>query len=663
MAISLTLIKYRVPKTVQWIVKLLFIFLLIFTAFRVATVICFKPGATGLIELWPSFWLGLKYDLRWIAFILFPIALFSLYPKFSPFYSQRLKKFWTIYLGLATLLVLFFYGADFGQFAYINARLNADALIFAEDPRESLQMVWQSYPVMWILIGLVGSVLMMTWMFRRTHVGVEGQNINIHKFDYRRRWHLAALLILGWFMYGFLTARPLNFFRAFSLNDEFKSNLALNPLQNFFTTLRFRDPDYNTKAKEYFPVMKNFLGIDHHGQGKNPYSRLQIPGSKALESQPNVVLVICESFSMYKSSMSGNPLNATPYFQELCKGGVFFDRCFTPTFGTARGVFALITGIPDVQLSKFATRNEASVNQRTIINDFEGYDKFYFIGGRSQFNNFTGLVNNIKGVQIYEKGKYASKDLNVWGISDKNLFLEANKAMAACQKPFFSIIQTANNHRPFNIPEEDKDFSSRIIPEEELKKYGFESQQEYDAFVYSDYCFRKFMEAASREEYFHNTIFVFIGDHGVEGNATAIYPKAWTEQRLSEEHVPLLFYAPALLMPQYRQEVVSQVDVLPTIAGMIQQPYTNSTIGRDLLDSSRKENAAFIIYHAPGWIGVVNDQFFYRRNIRINKEELVPVTNNPVMLSESQKDSVKKHLGILTNAIYETSRWMLLHNK
>jgi hypothetical protein len=58
-----------------------------------------------------------------------------------------LKKFWTGYLGIITLLVLFFYGADFGQFAYINARLNADALIFAEDPQESLEMVWQSYPV------------------------------------------------------------------------------------------------------------------------------------------------------------------------------------------------------------------------------------------------------------------------------------------------------------------------------------------------------------------------------------------------------------------------------------------------------------------------------------------------------------------------------------
>ncbi len=657
------LISWRVPKTIQWIVKLFLIYLCIFTAFRIATVICFKPKSLSVLELGPSFWLGLKYDLRWIAIILLPIAVLSLFPQLSPFSSERSKKIWTAYLGVTTLLVLFFYGADFGQFAYINARLNADALIFAEDPRESLQMVWQSYPVVWILFGLFGAVLMMIWMFRRMHVDVTEKNINIHKFTYRRRWHGAALLLLGWFVYGFFTMKPLDFFRAFSLDDEFKSNLALNPLQNFFTTLRFRNPDHNTKAAEYYNDMSRFLQLEKDNSFKKGYSRLIHPGSRAFESQPNVVLVICESFSMYKSSMSGNPLNSTPYFNQLCNEGIFFERCFTPTFGTARGIFATITGIPDVQLSKFSTRNPESINQRTIINDFDGYEKYYFIGGRSQFNNFKGLVNNINQLHVYEEGKYKAPNLNVWGISDKNLFLEANGFLAKEQKPFFAIIQTADNHRPFDIPEEDKDFNRADINTDTLAKYGFESLKEYHAFAYTDYCIKKFMEAAKNSPWFNNTIFVFTGDHGVEGNATAVYPLAWTEQRLSDEHVPLLFYAPALLAAKKRTEAVSQIDILPTVAGMMQQPYLNSTLGRDLVDSNKKENAAFIIYHAPGWIGVVNDDYFFRKNIRINKEELVPVRNNLPVLSTLQQDSVKKHLSQLTSAIYETARWMLINNK
>lgn len=347
----------------------------------------------------------------------------------------------------------------------------------------------------------------------------------------------------------------------------------------------------------------------------------------------------------------------------MCNKGIFFERCFTPSFGTARGVFATITGLPDVQLSKFATRNEESVNQRTIINGFVGYEKFYFIGGRSQFNNFKGLVSNIENIQVFEEGKYKAQNLNVWGISDKNLFLEANEVLAKQQKPFFAIIQTANNHRPFNIPEEDIDFVREEVSDEVLNANGFESIKEYHAFAYSDYCFKKFIEAAKKTAYFNNTIFIFTGDHGVEGDAGKLYPSAWNEQRLCEEHVPLLFYAPALLEPQKRTETVSQIDILPTIAGMLQQPYLNTTLGRDLLDPNKKENAAFIIYHAPGWIGVVNDDYYYRKNIRFKKDELVPVRFNMPTLSTKQVDSVKAKLSQLTSAMYETARWMLLNNK
>ena len=92
-------------------------------------------------------------------------------------------------------------------------------------------------------------------------------------------------------------------------------------------------------------------------------------------------------------------------------------------------------------------------------------------------------------------------------------------------------------------------------------------------------------------------------------------------------------------------------------------PYTNTTLGRDVLDTSKNENAAFIIYHAPGWIGVVNDDYFYRKNIRIKKDELVPVRSGLPVLSKAQEDSVKNKMSILTSAIYETARWMLVNNK
>ncbi len=644
-------------------IKLFIIYLCMFTAFRIATAFLFKPKATGLIELVPSFWLGLKYDLRWIAIVLSPIIVLSIFKRFSPFHSARTKKMWTIYLAVITLVIMFFYGADFGNFSYNHTRIGASALNFKDDPYEMFRMVWQSYPIVWILIGLGIAVFLAAKLFRSTHVAIDANNY-WHKFEYKRRWYLLALLMMFWFVYGFLQFSPLTRQDAYKLNDNFKSYLALNPFQNFITSLKQRNPDFNTSgAAKYYTTISGYLQLDSLTQSRYNYERTVLPNSHGLESKPNVVLVLCESFSMYKSSMSGNKLNSTPYFNGLCKEGIFFDRCFTPTFGTARGLFATITGIPDVQLAKFSTQNPEAVNQQTIINHFEGYSKFYFIGGRSQFNNFRGLVNNIDGIDIYEKGKYKSPEINVWGISDKDLFREAGDVLMQQNKPFFAVIQTAHNHRPFMLPIDEKEFTCDRIDKDILAKNGFESQEEYQAFCYTDFCFKKFIETAKQQSYFNNTIFVFVGDHGVEGESNAVYPKAWNSHRLSDEHVPLLYYAPALLQPATYHYTVSQIDLLPTLAGMIHQPYTNTTLGRDVIRQTDIFHAAFIIHHDEGNIGVVTDNYYFVKNINITQQELVPVKDGLPALTPRQSDSIKNQLSQLTSAIFETSKWMLVNNR
>ena len=577
-----------IPLTIQWLFVLWLIYIVIFTIFRISTVFLFKPDIVPVSSLLPSFWLGFRFDAKWISMILLPIAILSVYPKFSPFYSEKNKRVWSYYLAIATLIVLFFFGADFGNFSYNHTRINASALNFAEDPVISFKMLWQSYPMVWILTALIVTVILMSKVFKKTHVNTLKRNIT-GNIIYRKRWHAGAILFLGWCLYGVFSFRPLKWKDAFELNDNFKSYVALNPLQNFFTTLQFRKPSFeDAKAKAYFPVIADFLQLNSENISDKDYSREVLPDGKALESRPNIVLVICESFSMYKSSMSGNPLNTTPYFKSMCDSGLFFNRCFSPTFGTARGVFAVLTGTPDVQLSEFSTRNPEAIHQHTIINDFVNYDKFYFLGGSSDFNNFDGLVKNIDNIHLYQEGSYKSAPLNVWGISDKNLFLEAEDVFSKQEKPFFAIIQTADNHRPFSIPPEDTDFEKRIVSEDTLRKYGFESLKEFQAFCYTDYCFKKLIEGAKKDKWFNNTIFVFVGDHGVEGEASAMYPDAWTEGRLSDEHVPLLFYAPELINSQTRHDVVSQIDILPTLAGMLHMPYTNTTLGRDMLHSKVK---------------------------------------------------------------------------
>jgi phosphoglycerol transferase MdoB-like AlkP superfamily enzyme len=652
--------RYKIPKTILWVINLFLIFLLIFTLFRFATYLAFRPGNFSLVDLLPSFWMGVRYDLRWISIILLPVIIVSMFPQFSPFYSARNKRWWTWYLAIVTFIVFFFFAADFGSFSYNRTRLDAGAMNFAEDFGTSWRMMWQTYPMIWLIAGILVGVWFFWWMYHRSHWRVISKTDGLG-IPYRRKFFIITALIFGLFMYGRIALTPLTWQQCFVFQDNFKSYLALNPLQNFFATLRFRRPEYNEqKAREAFPVMKEWLPLP--AENDFSYRRTILPGSHALESRPNIVLVMCESFSMYKSTMSGNPLNTTPFFDSICQKGIFFERCFSPHFSTARGLFAIVTGIPDAQMFKFSTRNPEALSQRTIINDFEGYNKHYFLGGNPEFNNFKGLLNNIRDLKMHTEVSFTAPRVNVWGISDKDLFLEANQTFREEKSPFFAIIQTSDNHRPFMIPERDTDFKKELVNVEQLRKYGFESQDEYNSFRYSDFAFRKFLEAAQKEEYFHNTIFVFIGDHGVAGNAEELYPSAWTDQRLTDEHVPLLFYAPYLLQPQKRTEVVSQIDVLPTIAGMVQQPYVNTTLGRDLLDTAKKNNFAFIT-NTAGKIGMVTDEFYFISNLNFPDEQMVPVKSNELPYTRAQRDSIKHRLSVFTTAYFETAKYMLMNNK
>lgn len=653
------LLKLRLPKTLLWVINLLVIFIMLFTAYRFLTLLAFKPEGERWIDLIPSFFLGLRFDLRWISMILLPIVIASLIPELSPFHSLRNRKIWTWYLAIITFVIVFFFAADFGAITYNRTRIGASALNFVEDAGISAKMLWQSYPVIWMLLGLFLAVIFFRLMYGKLHLNIviktDGKGIL-----YKRSWFFGAIVFFAFLVYGNVGEQPLKLNAAYQFNNSFRTLLALNPLQNFFYTLNLRRSGYDeTKAREYFPLMKQWMGFDN---SSFTYNREVAPAPDALQTQPNIVLVVCESFSMYKSSLSGNPLNTTPFFQSMADSGIFFNRCFTPHFSTARGLFATITGIPDVQLSKFSTRNPQALDQRTIINDFKGYDKFYFLGGDPGFNNFEGLVKNIDDVQMNVEGKFHCKPVNVWGIADKDLFLEANKVFTKQRKPFFAIIQTADNHRPFTFPKNEDGFRPESASAEELKKYGFESLDEYNAFRYADHSVKKFIETAKKEKYFDNTVFVFVGDHGVTGNAKNIYPKAWNDHRLTEEHVPLLFYAPKLLPPQKRTDVVSQIDVLPTIAGIAGQAYTNTTLGRDVLRNQTGNHYAFIISHDEGRIGMVTNDFVFTKNLNFSQEQ-IHFFNENVSYTPQQRDSIKKKMTEFTSAFYETSRWMLVHNK
>ena len=664
----------KIPKLLRWIFSVVFIFLITMTICRLVFFWTYNPPGKAFSG--SAFLLGLRFDARIACITGLVMMILGAFPFINPFKNTGAKKFWNIVLPLAFTVLLLFYFIDFYHFDYLHQRLNASVLNYLQDAGISYKMMWQTYPLVKATIALVIIAVAARLLF----AGLLNKYIQQESF-YKRKGSLAFLisfLLLAQCIVGKIVVRPgqfpLRWSDAFTLSDDFKSNLALNPFQSFFSTLSFRHSTYDIKkVKASYSLMATHLGVQNFDSLQLNFQRNYIADSAA--KKPNVVLVICESFSAYKSSMYGNPLNTTPFFNELCRNGVFFDRCFTPAYGTARGVWATITGIPDVESPSTASRNPNAVDQHTIINNFKEYSNYYFLGGSANWANIRGvLTNNIRELKLYEEEDYTAKKIDVWGISDKNLFLEANKVLKQQTKPFFAVIQTADNHRPYTIPEEDKAaFKMLQFPADSLKHYGFESNDEMNAFRFTDYCYQQFIEAAKKEAYFDNTIFVFIGDHGIRGSAGDMFPKCWTQQGLTCEHVPLLFYAPKLLQANRIHDVCSQIDVLPSIAALSNTPYLNNTLGRNLFDTlvpnseyksvNRTDKYAFIIDHDVKSIGLISNDYYFLKNQKTGKDDIFSMTGNVPVPQNKQTDSIRNYLSRMTDAYYETSKYLLLNNK
>lgn len=597
-----------------------------------------------------------------VIFLLILLWLFTS-KDCNPFHHNISRKIFKGYFIFVAITLVLFYALDFEHFDYLQQRLSASIINYTGDAKISLNMIWETYPVFKLLLFIVVSIFIIVFLvnvfFRKISRGKHAPG-RMNNFVFS----VVFTILLAAGIFGRINQYPLRWSDAFAFEDDFKANLALNPVQSFLSTLQFRNSGYDIRlVKKYYPVISKYLRITNPDSTNLDFSRHYTAPPDAVKR--NVVVVICESFSAYKSSMFGNPLNTTPYFNEMCKNGIFFDRCFTPAYGTARGVWATITGTPDVEYPNTSSRNPSYVDQHSIINDYPGYSRYYFIGGSSSWANIRGLLtNNLSNIHLLEEEDFNARKVDVWGISDKRLFLNANDTFRTRKEPFVAVIQTADNHRPYTIPQEDqKEFRLVSYPEDTLYKYGFTSNAELNAFRYSDFAFEKFIEAAKKEDYFKNTIFVFVGDHGLRGNASSIFPEAFTASGINIHHVPLLFYAPAFLPAQRRHETCSQVDVFPSVSALAGISYKNTTMGINLFDTTKVTglpfaHTAFIFDPTIRQIGMVTDSVAYTKSMIGGEENLYSLFER---VNAPKKDLIP--LRELTTAWYQTGKYLLYHNR
>jgi phosphoglycerol transferase MdoB-like AlkP superfamily enzyme len=625
-----------------------------------------------------TLFIGFKFDFRLAILLTLPLFVFAYLPRINLTTSQMVRNVARVYLALAILAVLAFYILDFGHYAYLGIRINSTVLRFMEDASISAVMVWQSYPVLWIILGwATASMVFMalaTVLERHTILRagdhISGKQVALGSV-------IVVIVVVGGILGRFVNFNifnpvPLRWNHAFFSGNAAVAALGVNPVLFFFDTFEQREDPYDIEAvKKYYNTVADYLGVQNQSPQALNYDRTIVPQAHRIAYQrpPNVIFIMLESLGASRLGVHGNPLKPTPYLDAIAEAGWFFRNFYVPVSGTAKTVFASITGLPDVSSVQTATRNPMIAQQRVVLNSFNKYRKFYFIGGSAGWANMSAVINqSVKDIKLFEEDHWEEPIVDVWGISDLSLFREVDKILSRLpdDKPFFAYVQTAGNHRPFTVPADNDGFEVKMVSEEELRINGFRSVEQYNAVRLLDFNIGRFMDFARKSGYFDNTIFVLFGDHNNRITSTPYMAPFYEALDLDGLHVPHMIYAPKLLQHREIEDATSLVDLFPTVAGILGLKYRNSTMGRDVnIPAPEGERVVFTQTADKRFpiIGAVSKDYMVRMNHDGSDAKMHDLNSDePAVDVSAQFPGEFQKMADLARGIYVTTKYQFYHN-
>jgi len=334
-------------------------------------------------------------------------------------------------------------------------------------------------------------------------------------------------------------------------------------------------------------LLRQELGIDGPvptAAGSSPLDHKIV--SKKPEHKYNLVLITVESFSGDYLSIFGNKDKLTPHLDKLVDNSLFFTHLYATGTRTVYGLSAITLAMPPVP-GNAIVRQPENGNLASLggVLKSQGYATKFIYGGFGYFDNMNAFFA-ANGYDIVDRNSLAKDEItfaNVWGVADEDLYrrvLKENDSAHKDGKPFFDMIMTTSNHRPFTYP------NGRIdIPSHSGRNGGVK---------YTDYTIDQFLTEAKKHPWFDNTIFVIVADH-TAGSAGK------SELDPLKYHIPMFIYAPGIVKPGKVDKMASQIDIAPTLLGLMGVSYDSRFYGKDLMTQS-PERALISNYQKLGYM-------------------------------------------------------------
>ncbi len=473
------------------------------------------------------------------------------------------------------LLLIFNSVAEVIFWDEFGTKFNFIAVDYLIYTNEIIGTLRESLPLIEILVTLIIIAAMITFCLRKYILS------NTKDLAAKNYVIYAVLLVcLSFIAFNFYDSSKIKL-----SNNRYAQELSKNGPIEFFSAFYNNILDYN----KLYPVISSERALEvvrskltQQNQKfltENNIERLLTPKAVASHNQKkyNIILITVESLSSEFMGKFGNKENITPNLDKLADESIFFTNLYAAGTRTVRGLEAITLSIPPTPGSSIIRRpnNHSLFNIGTVFKH-EGYDINFVFGGYSYFDNLQNYFSG-NSYNILDRNNLRSHEIsfaNIWGVADEDILvksLELAEQSYKTGKPFFSLIMTTSNHRPYTFPE------GRI----DLPSGGGRNA----AVKYTDYAIGHFLELAKTHPWFDNTIIVITADHCASSAGKTDLP-------IQKYHIPLLIYAPKLLKPRIIDSLASQIDIAPTVFGLLNFSYNSKFFGQDVLKTP--PNRAFI---------------------------------------------------------------------
>ncbi|MEO5629522.1 MAG: LTA synthase family protein [Thermomonas sp.] len=534
----------------------------------------------------PGYWLyafavGLGYDLLAFVYFAWPLVLLLwLLPR--RWLARRPGIALVSGLSLLLLFVLLFVAVSEWTFwEEFQARFNFIAVDYLVYTTEVIGNIRESYPVGWILSGLAA--------------------LGITVFAATRRWRLVrndsarygarTLVVTGWLVLSVLGTWLVTGEMKDRTDNSYVNELAGNGIYQFFAAYRSASLDYDRYYRT-LPIDEAFAQVRR--QLTTPDATFDGPTgiarhihNAAPERRLNVVLISVESLSAEFSGTYGRKQSLTPQLDALSKESLLFTDLYANGTRTVRGLEALALSVPPTPGESIVKRehNEGLFSFASVFNG-KGYVSQFLYGGYGAFDNMNQFFGS-NGYEVHDREEIPKESIhhaNIWGVADEDLYTMAMQQfdrVHADGKPFFAHVMTTSNHRPYTFP---------------AGRGAWPQGKRESAVAYTDWAIADFLRRARSHPWFANTIFVITADHCASSGGIAALP-------VFRYRIPMWIYSPGNIAPGRFTELISQVDIAPTILGMLGMDYDSQFYGVDVFQRPPDSARAFIgTYQLLGYL-------------------------------------------------------------